>query len=745
MSVSSSAAVKHICPMCPGVESAGPATCPQCGMALEPEIPQSTSRSEWTCPMHPEVAEAGPGTCPECGMALEARSAPGVERNPELVDMTRRLVAAALFTVPLLILSMGDMLPGRPVSTVISPTFRQWIELCLATPVVFWAGWPFLVRGATSVVRRALNMFTLIGLGVAVAYLYSLAALLFAESFPAALRSGEGTVAVYFEASAAITTLVLVGQVLELRARGRTGQALRALLDLAPAIAHRLTDCGHERDVALDQVQVGDRLRVRPGEKIPVDGELLEGSTTVDESMITGEALPVTKSAGDSLTGATLNGQGSVVMRADKVGSDTLLARIVAMVADAQRSRAPVQALVDKVASIFVPAVVLVSVATFFAWWALGPKPALAYAIVNAVAVLVIACPCALGLATPMSIMVASGRGAQEGVLFRSAEAIEHLREVDVLLVDKTGTLTTGKPRVESVTGRDESTVLALAAGLERFSEHPLARAIVDAAQERGLELGEARDFVAHVGRGATGLVGEHRVAVGSASLMRELGVEGGRFLEAAEALQEKGKTAVFVARDGEVYGVVAVADSIRDETPGALAALQRRGIDVFMATGDAPATARAVAEELGIAEFRAGVLPADKAEWVRELSAQGRKVAMAGDGINDAPALAAAHVGIAMGTGTDVAMESADVVLIHGDLLAIERAVALSAATMKNIRQNLLFAFGYNSIGVPVAAGLLYPFFGLLLSPMIAAAAMSLSSVSVISNALRLRRAALG
>jgi P-type Cu+ transporter len=699
----------------------------------------------YTCPMHPEIVRPEPGACPKCGMALEPRTASAVEeQNPELVDMSRRFWIGLAITVPLLVVAMGDLLPGRPLEHLATARTLQWLELVLATPVVLWGGWPFFVRFWRSLVSRSLNMFTLIGLGIAVAYLYSLVATLAPGLFPAAFRDASGDVAVYFEAAAVITVLVLLGQVLELGARSRTSSAIKALLGLAPKTARRIAADGSESDVPLDEVVVGDRLRVRPGEKVPVDGVVLEGASAVDESLVTGEPMPVEKQPGARLIGATVNGTGSLVMRAEKVGVETLLAQIVHMVSEAQRSRAPIQKLADIVAGYFVPIVVAASALTFLVWALAGPEPRLAHALVNAVAVLIIACPCALGLATPMSIMVATGKGATAGVLFKNAEAIEILRKVDTLVVDKTGTLTEGKPKLVSVApvdGRDERTVLGVAASLERGSEHPLAAAIVAGAVERKVELAKAEGFASLTGKGVTGRVNGRAVALGNRALLDELHLDPGPLAASAEALRADGQTVMFVAIDGRLAGLLGVADPIKASTPEAIRALHDDGIRVVMLTGDSRTTAEAVGGKLGIDEVVAEVLPDQKAGAVKRLQAEGRIVAMAGDGINDAPALAQAQVGIAMGTGTDVAMESAGVTLVKGDLNGIVRARRLSRATMRNIRQNLFWAFAYNTVGVPVAAGALYPFFGLLLSPVIAAAAMSFSSVSVVGNALRLRR----
>ncbi len=698
----------------------------------------------YTCPMHPEVIEQRPGSCPICGMALEAVTPSAEEEpSPELEDMSRRLWVSLALTLPVFLIAMSEMLPGRPLQGLASGR-AAWLQLVLSTPVVLWGGWPFFVRGWASVRTRNLNMFTLIALGTGAAYLYSSLATVAPGMFPASFRLESGEVAVYFEAAAVIVTLVLVGQVLELRARSRTGAAIRALLGLAPPSARRIREDGNEEDVPLDQVQPGDRLRVRPGEKVPVDGRVVDGASAVDESMVTGEPIPVEKGAGDPVIGATVNGTGSLVIEAERVGSETLLAQIVQMVAEAQRSRAPVQKLADLVAGYFVPAVVGVAAIAFAVWATIGPEPRLAYALINAVAVLIIACPCALGLATPMSIMVATGKGAGAGVLFKSAEAIEVMRSVDTLVVDKTGTLTKGKPALASLepaAGLAETELLRLAASLERGSEHPLAAAIVEEALVRDLELAAATDFDSRTGRGVTGRVDGRSVALGNSALLGELGLDASELEPRADALRAEGQTVVFVAADGKMAGLVGVADPIKDSSAEAIRALQADGMRVVMLTGDGRRTAEVVARKLGLDELIAEVLPDQKADTVKRLQAEGAIVAMAGDGINDAPALAQAHVGIAMGTGTDVAMESAGVTLIRGDLRGIVRARRLSRATMRNIKQNLFSAFVYNALGVPLAAGVLYPFSGLLLSPMIAAAAMSLSSVSVIANALRLRR----
>lgn len=709
---------------------------------------RAANRGEYTCPMHPEIVRDAPGNCPICGMALEPRTITAPEEseeNPELVDMTRRFWVSAVLTAPLVLIAMAHDLAGHLLEHLASPTTIRWVELALATPIVLWGGWPFFVRAWQSLVFRSLNMFTLIGLGVSVAFVYSLVATLFPGVFPASFRGVEGLVAVYFEAAAAIVTLVLLGQILELRARSRTGSAIRALLGLTPKQARRVTADGREQDVPLEQVQVGDLLRVRPGEKIPVDGIVTEGTSAVDESMVTGEPMPVEKHPGERVIGATMNTAGSFVMRAERVGAETLLSQIVRMVGEAQRSRAPVQRLADTVSAYFVPAVVAAAVLAFVAWALVGPEPRMAHALVAAVSVLIIACPCALGLATPMSIMVATGKGASVGVLFRNAEAIEVLRQVNTLVVDKTGTLTEGKPKLVAVVpqpGQDETVVLRLAASLEQGSEHPLASAILAGAAARGVRLESPADFQAVSGKGVTGTVDGHAVALGNLALLQQLHVDPGPLAARAEELRADGQTVMFVAVDAQPAGLLAVADPIKSTTPEAIRQLHREGVKVVMLTGDNRTTAQAVARRLGIDEVIAEVLPDQKAEAVKKLQAQGRFVAMAGDGINDAPALAQAQVGIAMGTGTDVAMESAGVTLVKGDLTGIVRARRLSVATMANIKQNLFFAFVYNALGVPLAAGALYPFLGLLLSPMIAAAAMSFSSVSVIANALRLRGA---
>jgi Cu+-exporting ATPase len=707
--------------------------------------PTPAGKEEWTCPMHPQIVRDRPGNCPICGMALERRNISAEpETNPELVDMSRRFWVATVLTVPLVALAMGEMLLGHRFAHLIPSRLRVWIELALAAPICTWAAWPFYERFVQSIRNRSLNMFTLIGLGVSVAFTYSLVATLAPGIFPASFRDADGQVGVYFEAAGVIVTLILLGQVLELRARSATGAAIRKLLGLAPKMARRIEPDGREVDVPLDAVRAGDRLRVRPGEKIPVDGAVVEGSSHVDESMVTGEPIPVEKGVGARVVGATLNTAGTLVIRAEKIGADTLLSRIVAMVAEAQRSRAPIQKLADVVSGYFVPIVIAIAALTFMVWSLVGPEPRAAHAIVNAVAVLIIACPCALGLATPMSIMVAMGRGATMGVLFRNAEAIEIMRKVDTLVVDKTGTLTEGKPKLVSVTpvgDTNESEVLRLAAALERGSEHPLATAVVKGAEDRGLVLPQAAGFQAVNGKGVTGTVDGRAVALGNLLLMKDAGVDVAAFAARAEELRREAQTVVFVAVDGHAAGLLSVADPIKESTSEAMRALHEDGLRIVMLTGDSRTTAEAVGRKLQIDEVIAEVLPDQKASVVKRLQAEGRVVAMAGDGINDAPALAQAEVGIAMGTGTDVAMESAGVTLVKGDLRAIARARSISRLTMANIKQNLFFAFVYNAAGVPIAAGVLYPSFGVLLSPVFAAAAMAMSSVSVIGNALRLRK----
>jgi P-type Cu+ transporter len=734
---------RYICPMCPEVSKTGPGACPKCGMALEPDVPL-TSKVEYTCPMHPEIVRPGPGSCPICGMALEPRKVTlNEEENPELRDMRRRFWFSLVLTLPLVGIDMLHMMPGMPVQHLMPGASLPWVELLLATPVVLWGGWPFFQRGWASLVNRSTNMFTLIAMGTGVAYAYSFVGTILPELFPPALRSMNGRPPVYFEAAAAITTLVLLGQVLELRARSQTSHAIRAMLDLSPKTARLLKADGSEADVALDQVQRGDRLRVRPGEKMPVDGLVLEGRSSVDESMITGESFPVEKGPGTRVIGATVNGNGALVMRAERVGSETLLAQIVRLVSQAQRSRAPIQRLADRVSGYFVPAVIAIAVITFIAWFLLGPEPRLAKALVNAVAVLIIACPCALGLATPMAIMVGTGRGARAGVLIKNAEALEVLEKVDTLVVDKTGTLTEGKPTLTTIVALgwlEEPTLVRLVASLERGSEHPLASALIRAAEEQKLTMSEAREFHYVPGKGVSGIIEGRPVLVGTERLLADAAITTSELDSRAESLRNEGQTTILVAIDGKLAGILGVADPVKAGAPEAIRELKLQGLNILMLTGDNRATAHAVARKLGIEEVEAEVLPERKSEVIASLQKKGRIVAMAGDGINDAPALAQAHVGIAMGTGTDVAMESGGVTLVKGDLAGMVRARNLSRAVMRNIRQNLFFAFVYNSLGVPVAAGVLYPFFGILLSPIIAAAAMSFSSVSVITNSLRLR-----
>ena len=703
------------------------------------------SAAVYSCPMHPEVEQLGPGSCPKCGMALESLAITlDEEDTSEYDDMWRRFIFSAILSIPLVIIAMRGMLPGgQLIENIASPKTLGWVEMILASPVIVWAGWPFYVRAVQSVINKSLNMFTLIGLGVSMAYGYSLVAVLVPDIFPIAMRAADGSVGVYFEAAAVIVTLILLGQVMELRARSQTGAAIKALLGLAPKTARKINADGSEEDIPLDQVKAGDRLRIRPGEKVPVDGIVIEGSSSIDESMISGEPIPVSKQAGDPLIGATVNATGSLIMEAEKVGSDTLLARIVQMVAEAQRSRAPIQKLADQVAGYFVPVVIAIAVLAFIVWFFFGPEPQLAYALIAAVSVLIIACPCALGLATPMSIMVATGKGAGLGVLFKNAEAIETLRKINTLVVDKTGTLTLGQPKLTGVIPAEHieaEQLLRLAASLEKGSEHPLAAALVDGAIERDLPLTDAKEFISHTGKGVSGLVEGDEVLLGNSRLLEDFSIDPGSLASQAEELRNEGQTVMFVAIAGQIAGLLAVSDPIKETTPKAIKQLHAEGIKVVMLTGDNRATAEAVGKKLGIDEIVADVLPDAKAAAVKKFQAAGELVAMAGDGINDAPALAQAEVGIAMGTGTDVAMESAGVTLVKGDLTGIIRALKLSRATMANIRQNLFFAFIYNSLGVPLAAGVLYPIFGILLSPIIAAAAMSLSSVSVISNALRLR-----
>ncbi|KRS13435.1 ATPase P [Roseovarius indicus] len=725
---------------CKGKFDAEPETYLGAGKAPEP-MPEGTI---FTCPMHPEIEQVGPGDCPICGMALEPKGVPTGDEgpNPELVDFTRRFWIGAVLTAPVLILAMGGFV-GLPVRSWIGEGVAHWLELVLATPVILWSGWPFLVRGWKSFRTMNLNMFSLIAMGVFAAWTFSTVAVIAPGLFPAGFRDDQGNVGIYFEAGAVIVVLVLLGQILELRARERTGSAIRALLDLAAKSARIIRADGSEEEVALEDVQIGEHIRVRPGEKVPVDGEVIDGRSSVDESMLTGEPVPVEKVTGDAVTGATINGTGSIIIEAKRVGEDTMLAQIVEMVAAAQRSRAPIQKLADAVAGYFVPAVIAVAIVSFIAWSIWGPTPALAYGLVSAIAVLIIACPCALGLATPMSIMTATGRGAQAGVLIKNAEALEAFEKVDTLIVDKTGTLTMGKPELAAVLpedGHDEEEVLRLAASLERGSEHPLAEAIVRRAEARGIDLASAQDFEAVTGMGVKGSVDGKSVALGNARMLGELGIDAPAATQVANARRDEGETVMFVIIDGAVAGLVSVADPVKETTPAALKALHELGFRIVMATGDNERTARAVASRLGIDDVRADVLPEDKARIIRELQAEGRKVGMAGDGVNDAPALAQADVGIAMGTGADVAIESAGFTLLKGDLNGLVRARRLSLATMRNIRQNLFFAMIYNTAGVPIAAGILYPFFGLLISPMFAATAMSLSSVSVIGNALRLR-----
>ncbi|MDE8653803.1 copper-transporting P-type ATPase [Novosphingobium album (ex Liu et al. 2023)] len=767
----------YTCPMHPEIRQDGPGDCPKCGMHLVPAdeapaqehahchshgkshqsagaasgkydtVPAGYDGAVYTCPMHPEVRQSKPGSCPICGMGLELESAAMADEgpNPELVDFTRRFWMGAVLTVPLLVFTMGPYVGFGRVREIFGERPTLWIELILGTPVVLYCGWPFLVRGWNSFRTMKLNMFSLIGMGVMAAWLFSVVAVLAPGIFPDGFRDAEGHVGVYFEAAAVIVTLVLLGQVMELRAREGTGKAIRALLDLAAKTARRISADGSEEEVALEDVQVGDRLRVRPGDKVPVDGVVVDGRSSVDESMISGEPVPVEKVAGDPLTGATINGTGSLVMEATRVGSETMLSQIVEMVSNAQRSRAPIQKYADKVAGFFVPVVIGIAVLAFIAWAAWGPAPALSYALIAAVAVLIIACPCALGLATPMSIMTATGRGAQAGVLIKNAEALERFEKIDTLMIDKTGTLTEGKPRLVAVMpepGHDEGEVLRLAATLERGSEHPLAEAIVRGAEERGVAMDEASDFEAITGKGVKGTVDGKAVALGNIALVRDLGLEGSGLAEKANIRRDEGETVMFVILDGVIAGLVSVTDPVKETTPDAIKALHDLGFRIIMATGDNERTAKAVAARLGIDEIRADVLPEDKARIIRELQQEGRKVAMAGDGVNDAPALAQADVGIAMGTGADVAIESAGITLVKGNLDGIVRARRLARATMSNIRQNLFFALIYNSAGVPVAAGVLFPFFGILISPMFAAFAMSASSISVVLNSLRLRAA---
>ena len=734
---------EYTCPMHPEIKQAGPGSCPKCGMALEQvTVTAPSKRREYTCPMHPQIVRDVPGSCPICGMALEPREVVAEETNPELINMTRRLWISVALAVPMLALMVSGFLPSMPMQHMFSARVWAWIEFALATPVVLWCGLPFFVRGWQSLMHRSLNMFTLVALGTGTAYIYSVFATVIPQIFPASLRGAGGQIDVYFEPAAVIVALVLLGQVLELRARSQTSGAIRALLGLVPKTAMRLDDEGDEADVPLEQVQVGDRLRVRPGEKVPVDGTVLEGHSSVDESMISGEPIPVEKDNDAKVTAGTVNGTGGFVMRAERIGADTLLAQIVKMVSEAQRSRAPIQRLADRVSSYFVPAVIVSAVITFIVWYFVGPQPRFAHALVNAVAVLIVACPCALGLATPMAIMVGTGRGARAGILIRNAEALEIFGKVDTLIIDKTGTLTEGKPSLSAVIpqpGTSENDLLQLVASLERSSEHPLAAAIVKGAVAKKLSLSDVAGFNSTTGKGVKGTVSGKQVAVGNAELFHDLSVDPSPLLGRAEDLRKEGQTVMLIAVDGKAAGIVGVADPIKDSTPDAIRELKAAGLTVIMVTGDNATTAKAVAEKLGI-EFEADVLPQKKAEVVKERQQKGSVVAMAGDGVNDAPALAQADIGIAMGTGTDVAMEAGGITLLKGDLRGILRARHLSKSTMRNIRENLFFAFVYNVVGVPLAAGVLFPAFGLLLNPMIAAAAMSFSSVSVIANALRLR-----
>jgi Cu+-exporting ATPase len=738
---------KYTCPMHPEVQADRPGSCPKCGMALEPiDLAAATDRVQYTCPMHPQIVRDGPGQCPICGMALESRSVAADTANPELVDMTRRFWIGVALTLPLLAVMVSDILPGHPLQHLLPGQLLGWTEFALATPVVVWAGLPFFQRGWASIVHRSPNMFTLIAIGTGAAYLYSVAAVVAPGIFPATFRDMSGKLNLYFEAAAVITVLVLLGQVLELKARNQTSSAMRALLGLAPKTARRISEDGEDADVTLSEIRVEDRIRVRPGEKVPTDGSIIEGRSSVDESMVTGEPIPVEKTEGAKVVGGTINGTGSFVMKAERVGADTLLAQIVKMVSEAQRSRAPIQRLADTVASYFVPAVLAASAITFAVWAIFGPPPHYTHALVNAVAVLIIACPCALGLATPMAIMVGTGRGASEGILIRNAEALEIFEKVDTLVVDKTGTLTEGKPRLTAVVpaeGFHETQLLQVVASLEKASEHPLAAAIIAGAKEKNIELVTVTAFQSITGKGVTGTSQSKRIAIGNAALMQDLGASPNALQTRAEALQQGGETVMFIAVDGEFAGLIAVADPVKSSTLEAIRQLKQEGIRVVMVTGDNHTTAAAVAQKLGI-DFEADVLPQKKADVVKRLQAKGAVVAMAGDGVNDAPALAQAHVGIAMGTGTGVAMETGGITLVKGDLRGIVKARRLSQRTMSNIRQNLFFAFFYNALGVPLAAGALYPFFGLLLNPMIAAAAMSFSSVSVIGNSLRLRTAKL-
>ncbi len=735
---------EYSCPMHPEIQRTAAGVCPKCGMALESaKKTPPINRVQYTCPMHPEIVRNEPGPCPICGMALEARKITGEESNHELISMTLRFWTSLALTAPILALMISEFFPSMPLQHLLGSTLVLWGQFALATPVVLWAGWPFFERGWMSIQNRSLNMFTLIAIGIGAAYGYSVVALLFPFAIPASFQA-HGVVPVYFEPAAVIVVLVLLGQVLELRARSQTSSAIKSLLGMAPKSARILRDDGREEDLPLDKVVIGHRLRVRPGEKVPVDGIVLEGKSAIDESMITGEPMPVEKQMGAKVTGGTVNGTGGFVMRAERVGADTMLSQIVHMVSEAQRTRAPIQRLADQVSSWFVPAVLLLAVATLLVWGLWGPEPRMAHALINAVAVLIIACPCALGLATPMSIMVGTGRGAQAGVLIRKAEALETLEKVDRLVVDKTGTLTEGKPKLVSVipvANQDERELLHFAASLERGSEHPLAQAILKGAEERGIQPSDVQGFESATGKGITGSLNGKQILIGNAAHLDSAAIGHAELDSRADALRQEGQTVMLVAIGGVAAGLLCVADPIKASAKDALIALKKAGIQVSMLTGDSRTTAQAVARQLGIGEVDAEVLPDQKAAVIKKLQALGHKVAMAGDGVNDAPALAQADVGIAMGTGTDIAMENAGVTLLQGDLRGIVRARRLSEATMKNIRQNLFFAFIYNSLGVPVAAGILYPFFGILLSPMIASAAMTFSSVSVIVNALRLRR----
>ncbi len=738
---------EYFCPMCPEVHSTKPASCPKCGMALEPVIPGGfPGSSRWTCPMHPEIIQDEPGSCPKCGMALEplAPAEAAGDDNAEYSYMKRRFLISLILTIPLVIIAMRHMIPGGSILHAwASPRTYLWAEFILASPVVLWGAWPFFVRAWQSLVFKSLNMFTLISLGIAVSYLYSIAALFFPWVFPPSLKTMDGLVGVYFEAAAVITTLVLLGQMLELRARSKTGEAIRSLLNLAPKTARKIHADGSEEDVPLDLVHPGDRLRVRPGDKVPTDGIVIQGKSNVDESMITGEPVPLEKKAGDRVVGATVNSTGTLVMEAEKVGADTMLAQIVSLTAEAQRSRAPIQRVADVVAGYFVPVVVAISLIAFATWLWIGPEPKLAYAVIAAVSVLIIACPCALGLATPVSIMVATGKGATMGLLFRNAGAIEKLGKIDTLVVDKTGTLTRGKPSlsyIQPVGALDEKTLAGYAGSLERASEHPLAQAVTKGALELGARLIDVQDFSTSPGKGIIGTMEGKRVLLGNQKLLEDEGVSTGELADKARTLQEKGQTVMYMAIDGALSGILGVSDQIKESSHDAIGRLHKEGIRIVMLTGDNRATASAVARQLGIDDVVAEVLPADKEKAVSRLQREGRTVAMAGDGINDAPSLARADVGIAMGDGSDIAMESASVTLVKGDLRGIVSAILLSRATMRNIKQNLFFAFIYNALCIPIAAGVLYPFLGIILSPMIAAAAMSLSSVSVISNALRLK-----